>query len=582
MKKIRAISRALIYHSTLQTKIIFCCSLLIFLAITVLGTYSIQIMQDFSIRQTETSVEELLEEISSTLSAKVTKMISAADSISSNQSALFALQNTESSPYQRYSMYLYVIDPLLNSIMSMNEDFSSLTIYQNNPVLVTHSKQVRELAEVVDEAWVDSVTDYSFKWRIDDQKLCLNTRLPSLYIGAPLLLLDVRIDESIVFNMSFDIFEEYVMGIRDEDGTLIWSRNLLSVSDEEARQLLTAQRSSTADHLGHYQRWHIPVSGVNWSLDMVIPHHELTVSTTRFTRTMIGMIFICFLLILPLTILTSSYLVKRINHLNETITKVADGQMDIIISTPYQDEVGTLTQNFNHMLEALRCSMREQTETEKRQKEAEMRALRAQINPHFLYNTLSLISWKAMDQNAEQVARIARTFSRFCRTVLNRGMTESRLSEEIMNVNCYVEIQREMHDNSFDITYDIDEAYMQYVIPNFVLQPVVENAIVHGVETVRNLRGKLHIDVKRQNGDLICRVLNNGTPFEEEVLQNALASKEKSYGLRNVQERVQYLYGSEYGIFLGEPDEGYTTCVVLKLKINDPSEENRLLEEKRP
>lgn len=565
MKKAAAAIRRFFQNISLQHKILLSCMVLVLLSSSAIGLYSILTLRSFTLRQSEMSVEQVIGEISGTMSRKLTQIKNVANVIASNEAMISALENTDSTAWERYEMYKNVIDPVFSSIRSIYGDIASIVIYQDNPVLVRHSAEIREFSEIAREKWKDEVMDFSQQWRTDQQQLCLNMRLPGLYANAPVLLMEIRMDHSRIFNFSFDLFDEYALIITDQKGNTLWERNLLSRDS-------AGIGSPEALASGEYHIWQMAIQGLDGQMQVIVPSRLLMVSTRRFVQSMLFTLLLCILSVCVIAVCLSRSIVRRIRLLNASMNQVAKGDLSIRLENEAEDEIGALTDKFNEMIAALQQSMINLAETEKKEKEAEMRALRAQINPHFLYNTLSLISWKAMELHADQVAHIARIFSRFCRTVLNRGMTESYLMDEITNVNCYVEIQREMHDNSFDISYAIPDVFQQCLVPTFILQPLVENAIRHGIERLRGLYGMLKIEATESGGDLICMVYNNGLPFEEEVLKKALSSKEKGYGLRNVQERVQYLWGEKYGLFLGTPTKEFTTCVGLRLKLIYASE----------
>ncbi len=275
-------------------------------------------------------------------------------------------------------------------------------------------------------------------------------------------------------------------------------------------------------------------------------------------------ILLCLALIFPLIILFSVHMVTRISKLNDVMIQVGNGNLNASITSPYQDEIGSLMNRFDATVASLRRSTQELYMSKFKQQEAEMRALRAQINPHFLYNTLSLINWKSIQAGTSEISEIVDILSTFYRTALNRGKNESLLNEEIMNIISYVNIQKMMHNFSFEAEYDIPKELGDCQVPTFVLQPLVENAIEHGIDRVRNLRGRLKVTAVRDcDNRLVISIYDNGAGFSPPELAMALSEKEHNYGLKNVDYRIRFAYGEAYGIRLGQPLDGYKTCVQL-------------------
>lgn len=563
MKKICAFFRSLSYRASFFQKILIICVTLVLFAIGLLGSYCLFTMRAFTYDQAKHSFDEVSDQVSQSLSDRIYHMQFAGQLIATNNSLLQGLQDLNSTPWSRYSFYQQTADPTLLAILANHYELSSLTLYQDNPLLVTHSDMIRSLDEVRDQPWVQDVMTQSPQWRVADGKLHMYQRMPRLYPEAPTVLLDVCMTSSVAFNFSLRSYSEYALAVFDDQGTLLWLDDYLS--DASTMVLVASAPSDSTSIPGYYVRW-TDVAAPGWKLATVLPSRLLTVSSNQITMLVIAVIVLALLLSFVLAILFFKPLVRHIQLLNDSMKLVAKGDLDVSLPTVYQDEIGLLTQQFNQMVMRLKESKEELLKTERREQEAELKALQAQINPHFLYNTLSLIGWKAMAQGATQVAGIVRTFSLFCRTVLNRGKSESYIRDEIQNVSCYVDIQLEMHEQSFDVAYSIPEAFEDCIVPNFVLQPLVENAIVHGIEKLRDQPGLLRIEIREVDGDLHCMVFNNGGVFEEQDLQEVLSDQRKSYGLRNIQERVQYLYGKDYGLFIGTPEGDYTTCVILKLK----------------
>ena len=191
------------------------------------------------------------------------------------------------------------------------------------------------------------------------------------------------------------------------------------------------------------------------------------------------------------------------------------------------------------------------------QKEAEMKALQAQINPHYLYNTLSLINWKAIQIDAMEISQIARNISRYYRTVLNNGKDIISVEDELSNTRSYLDIQLVMHDNSFDVSYDIDQGILGYKMIKIILQPIVENAIEHGIEKLKDHRGHIWIEGYQESEHIVLKVRDNGPGMQPEILSDILTLESSGYGLKNVNQRLTLFFGQDSGLkVFSAPGEG--------------------------
>ena len=217
------------------------------------------------------------------------------------------------------------------------------------------------------------------------------------------------------------------------------------------------------------------------------------------------------------------------------------------------------------MVERLRHLIDEVLNSKIKQQEYEMRALQAQINPHFLYTSLSLINGRALMAGQDDIGRMARLLSTFYRTTLNKGKNTISVRDELENVRSYISIQFIMHSDNFDVTYAIDENALPLTMINLLLQPLVENAIMHGIDHREAPgRGKLQISCRCCGDQLIFSVSDNGPGIPAEKLDSILTSDSAGYGIQNVHHRIQLFYGDGYGLrYESRIGEGTTVYLTL-------------------
>lgn len=198
----------------------------------------------------------------------------------------------------------------------------------------------------------------------------------------------------------------------------------------------------------------------------------------------------------------------------------------------------------------------------------ELKALQAMINPHFLYNCLSSIKWKAIRTEQDNIADITGLLAKFYRTTLNEGKQITIVQNELENVKVYLEIQSRMHEGSFEIEYRILEEELERNMPNFLLQPIVENAICHGVDFCEEgERGKITLEYYPEGEYLIFNVYNNGPRLKDEELQRILSEPGKGYGIFNIRERISMYYDSDCGVTARVLEDGRICFTVRILKI---------------
>ena len=204
-------------------------------------------------------------------------------------------------------------------------------------------------------------------------------------------------------------------------------------------------------------------------------------------------------------------------------------------------------------------------------KDAELRLLQEQINPHFLYNTLDAILWMTEAGENQKAIQIIQELSSFFRISLSKGQSEITISNEREHVKSYLEIQRYRYQDILDYEIDFDEGILEYHIQKLTLQPIVENALYHGIKNKRG-KGMIRVLGKEENDSIVFSIIDDGIgmkPEELERLRSLIAGHitdddQSGYGMANVEKRLEMLYGEEYGMSV-ESEYGEGTKVLVRI-----------------
>ncbi|MCR5670595.1 MAG: sensor histidine kinase [Butyrivibrio sp.] len=277
----------------------------------------------------------------------------------------------------------------------------------------------------------------------------------------------------------------------------------------------------------------------------------------------------------------SEYFSKPINTLAAAMSRFRKGDFDTKIELSREDEFEQLAVGFNKMTTQLKDTMEERVQAERKVNEARIEMMQAQLNPHFLYNTLDTIKWVA---KANQVPEVA-TMSASLASILRTSISEKQfcpLSKELELVRNYCEIQQIRFDDSFDLTIDVDAELQNAIIPKLILQPIVENAIIHGMDETIN--GHIYVAAARDTKDgkdlLKISVQDDGKGISDEMLE-ALNNDDVELlkghlGLNNVNTIIRLYYGKEYGVMAFRPTRGGTVMIVtLPYSEEEPMEEKQ-------
>lgn len=281
---------------------------------------------------------------------------------------------------------------------------------------------------------------------------------------------------------------------------------------------------------------------------------------------------LCLLLGLLCAWLLSRYLSKPVNELDEAMKRVEKGDYAAELSSGREDEMGRLTASFNRMTREYRQNLERSVQRERELNETELSMMQAQLNPHFLYNTLDSIKWLGVTNGVPQVAAVASGLA----VLLRAGISGDRLitlERELELLEKYLDIQSLRFEDRFAWEIDVDERFQHCIVPKLILQPLVENSIIHGVANMDD--GYIKLSALEKSGTLILSVQDNGVGIPQDVL-DWLNDPDRDVpgghlGLKNVDRIVRLYYGGDYGISAYSA-AGEGSCVELRLPMN--KEEN--------
>jgi two-component system sensor histidine kinase YesM len=250
--------------------------------------------------------------------------------------------------------------------------------------------------------------------------------------------------------------------------------------------------------------------------------------------------------------------------------------------TGRNDEIGVLMSSVHAMASRLNALFENQYKLEIRQREAQLKLLYEQINPHLLYNTLESIYWKCSLEGHSESAQMIKELSRLMRIALSRGKELIPLRDELEHARAYVNLQKMRYDYGFRMRWDVDEALMETPIPKITLQPLIENAIIHGVKTMED-EGEIAVIGRAEDGRAVIRVEDNGyREADLELLRRLVAGEEtdpdRGYGVRNIQQRIRLHFGEPYGLrYEKRAGGGLAAILELPLAPLSPGDERDIL-----
>ncbi|MGP4079187.1 sensor histidine kinase [Pseudalkalibacillus sp. R45] len=313
----------------------------------------------------------------------------------------------------------------------------------------------------------------------------------------------------------------------------------------------------------------LPLTG--WKVLQVVPHKGVFEELTTIRDTVMTILIVSMIIFIAIIILFSSMLTRPLRDLRDSMKQVEEGNLEISCTVYTRDEVGLLGKSFNKMISQMKENINREISLEKNKEKAKLEALQAQINPHFLYNTLNTIRWMAVMAGTKNITKMLMSLGRLLDMSIHRGQEEITLEEELVNVRSFLTIQKYRFGDSIQIKESIDNNHLKYAIPKLSLQPLVENIYNHGLFLDG---GTLEIRTTVDGISLVIDVIDNGKNMDQEKANEIMSkiNKEKhdglsGIGLKNVHQRIQMMYGNEFGLTIMRNDLEEKTYVSMKLPV---------------
>lgn len=499
---------------------------------------TIQIMRE----KEESGLKQVLEQSVNSIDNRIQIYTNLINYLTYSSDLREIMEKEYSSDYEAYLAYTEIADPMFTMPQLYHEEIRSITLYAEN-IQVEHGNTLAPLSVAQNQSWYTEINEKgTVQWLVKqgNKKEILAVR--KFYrqdkIQAMLVL---SLDYNRVLEPFADLLTENRGGlILDEQGNVVYSGYRMDAPYKPDKE-------TSLNYLKeHYVCIEKKIEDTKWNFCLYQPKEELEKSVWTLLLGNIPVLLLCLFLILLLGYFFSRKMVERLEQLTENMNQINLGLRKVTVVSQSKDEIGVLVRTFTRMMDEINKLISQVYEAKIKLQKTEMKALQAQINPHFLYNSLSIINWKALEADNEEISRITLALSTYYRTSLNKGETMTIAANEIRNIDAYLQIQLIMHDNSFQVIKEIQEDTLSYSVPKLILQPLVENAIEHGLDVSEKEEKWLKISACKEKDALIMAVEDNGMGMSEEQAKSIITYRSKGYGVRNVNDRITLLYGEEY------------------------------------
>lgn len=420
----------------------------------------------------------------------------------------------------------------------------------------------------------------------DDEVISLSREVQSYENGTfrGVILINLNMNKITEICNSFQEKQENFICIINDKGELVYEqqngRERFAFDEKENRQELNTALGKTKEscfrlnYRGEkYLVTRTDMKTTGWTLVSMVPYKSVMAETMAISGVMILAVAITLIVTLLLLNRILTGVVKPLKKLEKYMVQVNPDNMDQRMKILTDDEIGHLSMKFNQMMDRIRNLKEQVIEEQEDKRKYELQALQAQINPHFLYNTLDSIIWMA-ETNDSNIVAMTEALAKLFRISLNKGNEEISLERELEHVKNYLIIQSMRYADKFTYEISAEPGVERCRTIKLILQPIVENCIYHGIKKKRGT-GKITIRAYRREQNLIIEVSDDGCGMPEEICRKILSDEIESenisgsgIGVKNVNERIQLRFGKKYGLSYSS-EEGVGTTVTYVLPYNE-------------
>ncbi|GAE05967.1 sensor histidine kinase [Paenibacillus sp. JCM 10914] len=338
------------------------------------------------------------------------------------------------------------------------------------------------------------------------------------------------------------------------------SQRMIFVEDKKAAGSPTISGEGEASGLNLSRS----LANNGWTIRYQLLNTNAYANAMSFFQITLFVIALSLIITFLLIYVISNNFTRRIIHIKNKVDKVEQNNLDVIIQSSSRDEFGELTNGIGKMLRRINSLISQVYQAEIAKRESEYNKLINQINPHFLYNTLSFLRWRAEKKADIETSYMVSALARFYQTTLNQGRHMATIKDEVQHIKAYLDLQLIMNDGRFDVDYEIDEQVLHTEVIHFILQPIVENAIKHGFAETELIHCHIRIKISRVSEGVQFTVSDNGVGMTPIVAERLLTGDHGGCGVRNVNDRMKLYYGRDYGLTIhSEPGNGTEVSMVI-------------------
>ncbi|NOU71889.1 HAMP domain-containing protein [Paenibacillus sp. LMG 31458] len=586
MRKERDVGLFLFKFRSIQSSISVVFSCLILFLIVITSYISYRLSADAVETNSKHYISEIIQQININIQSYITNMEDISMLASTNKDVKYYITETSFINDEERRPYEKRISDLFQSILITRKDIASIMVFGYNNRFVS-DRRITSLninANIEEQPWfknakaeggksvisaphVQNIIQNEYRWVVS-----LSRELKSAdgITGEGIFLVDLNLSVINEICNHINLGKRGYVFIVDKDGSIVYHpQQKLINSNLKTEMIDKVKQSSSGSFItgeGNKKRiYTIQETHFGWKIVGVAYASELIANQYQINLSYFLWTILALVIALYLSFFISRHLSRPIKMLQSNMKQVEKGDFSIRSEFRSKNEIGQLSHTFNIMVGRIRDLMNQIIQNEESKRKSEMKLLEAQINPHFLYNTLDSIIWMAERKKHDEVVLMTSSLAKLFRSIINKNNETVPVRVEIEHITNYLLIQTMRYKDKLDFQIDVDPSILEVHIPKIILQPIVENAIYHGIKNKLE-SGLVKITGKADGDTIVFVVADDGVGMEQEKLDQILKLKEgiiRGIGVSNVNERIK-LFGNEFGLtFESEKWEGTKVTIVL-------------------
>ncbi|WCT55210.1 sensor histidine kinase [Paenibacillus kyungheensis] len=559
---------------SLTTSLLVAFSGLILIVIAIISLNNYRLTVDAAEQNSQVYIQEIMRQVNTNIQTYIDNMENISLLALTNKDVTYYISSNSFIGKNDIRPYEKRISDLFQNILYSRNDIASIMVFGYNGRTVS-DRRITALNPNIDpkqQSWyinaqkmngksivspphIQNVISGEYRWVVS-----LSRELKSNDGITPEGIFLVDLNLSVIDKLCSQIYlgkKGYVF-IVDGTGNIIYhpQQQLLysNLATEEIPQVLTTAsgQSFTADDNKGKRIYSVQDTGLGWKIVGVTYSDDLIANKSSIQHSILLYALLGIGISIIISLLLSLHLTKPIKRLQQDMKQVELGNFHIQTSIEEDNEINQLGQSFNVMVNEIKHLMDETVQTSEQKRKTELLLLQAQINPHFLYNTLDSIIWMAEQEKHEEVVDMTSALAKMFRASITRDQELVSIRVEIEHIRHYLFIQKMRYREQLDYVFDIPSDILQYKTVKILLQPFIENAIYHGIRS-KTTPGIIYISARQEQDDLLFEVRDNGLGMTTERLAQVnkgtvATNTQHGIGIGNVNERIQLYFGATYGM----------------------------------